>query len=103
MAVSTIDRVREAELKANEARDEAELKAREIVSNAEAEADRIVAQAKAQAVDLDKRACDEAKQRADVIVRERREQAQAEAQALTEKTLKLKQNVINKLIRETLV
>ena len=44
----------------------------------------------------------QAQSRADEIIRDRKEKAEQEAQALSEKTLKQKQNVINKLIQETL-
>lgn len=103
MAVSTIDRVREAELKANERHQAAELKAEQLLSDAEQKAKELVAQANQQALDFDRKASQEAQLRADEIVKARKAQALQEAQALTEKTLKLKQNVINKLIRETLV
>lgn len=102
MAVSTIDRVRAAELKANEKQDAAELKARQIVSDAEAQADEMIAQAKQKADAFDQKATEEAKLRAAQIVKDRKAKAETDAAALTQKTMKLRQNVINKLILETL-
>ena len=103
MAASTIDRVREAELKANEARDAAEMKAEQIVADARRQAEELLDAARKSAAELDARAVAEAKIRADAMVGERKADAEERARALTEKTLKLKQNVINKLVRETLV
>ena len=102
MAVSTIDRVREAELKANQRQDDAELEAERLIDEANARAQEIIAQAKQKAADFDSKAAAEAQSRADEIVRQRRAKAEEEAAALSDKTLKLKQNVINKLIVETL-
>lgn len=102
MAVSTIDRVREAEQKANAMQDEAEAKAAQIIADAEERAKSLTDAAKQKAEEFDRRAEEEAKARADAIAAARREKAQEEAAALTEKTVKLRQNVINKLIQETL-
>lgn len=73
-----------------------------MISDAEQRANRIIEAAKQKAEELDQKALTEAQSRADEIIRSRREQAQQQAQALSDKTLKLKQNVINKLIQETL-
>ena len=102
MAVSTIDRVREAELKANEKQDAAELKAQQIVAQAEKHASEMIEQAMQKADAFDQKATEEAKLRAAEIVKDRKAKAESNAAALTEKTMKLKQNVINKLILETL-
>ena len=102
MAVSTIDRVREAELKANEKQDAAELKAQQIVAQAEKHASEMIEQAMQKADAFDPKATEEAKLRAAEIVKDRKAKAESNAAALTEKTMKLKQNVINKLILETL-
>lgn len=102
MAVSTIDRVREAEQKANEQQNAAELEAEQIVSDAVQRAKQMIDDAKKKAADFDNKAAVEAQSRADEMIRSRKEQAQQDAQALSDKTLKLKQNVINKLIQETL-
>lgn len=103
MAVSTIDRVREAELKANEMQEAADLKAEQLLSDAEIRAKELIDQAHQKADDFDRKASQEAQTLANEIVRRRKEQALKDAEALTEKTLKLKQNVINMLIQETLV
>ena len=102
MAVSIIDRVREAEKKANEQQNDADLKAEQIIADAKDRAEKMIEDAKHKADDFDSKAAVEAKSRADEMIASRKEQAQLEAQALSEKTLKLKQNVINKLILETL-
>lgn len=102
MAVSTIDRVREAEQKANEKQNAAELEAEQMIENAKQRAQQMIADAKKKADDFDHKAAVEAQSRADEIIRDGRAKAQAQAQALSEKTLKQKQNVINKLIQETL-
>jgi vacuolar-type H+-ATPase subunit H len=103
MAMHTIDRVREAEQKATQSRLEAEAKAQEIVDNAHKEAEQIVARAKAESSRRLAEASDLAKQKAASLVASHREKARAEADALREKTMSLRQNVINKLIEETLV
>lgn len=103
MAVSTIDRVREAELKADEMIDAAEREAARLEADAQVKAEEIIKAAKAKADAFDKAACDEAKLRAAEIVKARGDEARLQADALTDKTLKLKQNVINKLIEETLI
>ena len=102
MALSTIDRVREAELAAVDRQTEAESEALRIAEDAQRRADELIAQAKKKADDFDRAACGEANKRAKELVSSRGEQARAKADALTDKTLKLKQNVINKLILETL-
>ena len=102
MAVSTIDRVREAEQKANEKQSAAELEAEQIIADAKNRAQQIIEDAKKKADELDRKAAAEAQSRADEIIRDRKAKAEAEAQALSDKTLKQKQNVINKLIQETL-
>ena len=103
MAMHTIDRVREAEQKATQARLDAEAKAQAIVDNAGKEAEQIIARAKTDAAQRYAEASDLAKKKADELVASRREKAQAEADALREKTISLRQNIINKLIEETLV
>ena len=103
MAVSTIDRVRAAELEAYDMQNEAEQKAEQLLTDAQRRADEIIADAKKRVDAADKAACGEADAKAASMVSERREAAQTRADALEEKTLKLKQNVINKLIEETLV
>lgn len=102
MALSTIDRVREAETKANERQDAAESEAARIVAEAKQNADGLIENAKKQAADFENKAAVEAQSRADDIVQKRKAAAEDEAAALSEKTLKLKQKVIDKLIIETL-
>jgi vacuolar-type H+-ATPase subunit H len=102
MAVSTIDRVREAEQKANEKQSAAELEAEQIIADAKNRAQQIIEDAKKKADDFDHKAAVESQSRADEIIRDRKAKAEADAQALSDKTLKQKQNVINKLIQETL-
>lgn len=102
MAVSTIDRVREAEQKANEKQNAAELEAEQMIEDAKLRAEQMIEDAKKKADDFNHRAAVEAQSRADEIIRDRKEKAEQEAKALSEKTLKQKQNVINKLIQETL-
>ena len=102
MAVSTIDRVREAEQKANEKQNAAELEAEQMIEDAKLRAEQMIEDAKKKATDFDHKAAVEAQSRADEIIRDRKEKAEQEAKALSEKTLKQKQNVINKLIQETL-
>ncbi len=103
MALSTIDRVKAAEIAANDAREKAELEAQRIIDDARAEADAIVAAAKEKADFEDKEQAALAQARADELIMARRMKAQENADALREKTMKLRQNVINKLIQETLV
>ncbi|MBQ3266255.1 MAG: hypothetical protein IJH07_10820 [Ruminococcus sp.] len=102
MALSTIDRVREAEKKANERQAAAEAEAEQIVGDAQQHALELIDTAKKKAEDLDSRAAAEAQSRCDEMIRDRRAKAEENAATLTEKTVKLKQNVINKLIEETL-
>lgn len=102
MAVSTIDRVREAEQKANDKQNAAELEAEQIIADAKQRAQQMIDDAKKKAADFDSKAAVEAQSRADEMVRTRKAQAQQDAQALSKKTLSQKQNVINKLILETL-
>ena len=102
MAVSTIDRVREAEQKANEKQNAVELEAEQIVADAENRALQMIEDAEKKADEFDRKAAVEAQSRADGIIRDRKAKAEAEAHTLSEKTLKQKQNVINKLIQETL-
>lgn len=103
MALSTIDRVREAEKAADSKQLEAEQTALRIEEESKRKADELIAEAKKKAEDFDRAACDEAQKLARETVEARRAEALGKADALTEKTLKLKQNVINKLIIETLV
>ena len=103
MAKHTIDRVRDAEIKANEARDAAELSAHRIVEDAGAEAARMIAAAKLEAAGRESSATDLAKSKAAELIAQRKEAAERSADALREKTMNLKQNIINKLIEETLV
>ena len=103
MAMHTIDRVREAEQKADAAREEAELNAERIVDSATQKAQSMIAQARADAEARDKAVTGLAKSKADELVAQRADKASAEAAALREKTMNLKQNIINKLIEETLV
>lgn len=102
MALSTIDRVKAAEIAANEARDSAELEAKSILDQAQASADAVIAEAKAKAEADDNAQASLAKAKAEEQIQARRLKAQADADALREKTMKLRQNVINKLILETL-
>lgn len=102
MALSTIDRVKAAELAANEARENAALEAKRILDDAQAQADALIADAKAKAAENENAQAAQAQAKADTLVKERREKAQQEADALRDKTMKLRQNVINKLIQETL-
>ena len=102
MALSTIDRVREAEQKANEKQNAAELEAEQMIEDARLRAEQMIEDAKKKANDFDHKAAVDAQSRADEIIRDRKAKAEQEAQALSEKTLKQKQNVINKLIQETL-
>ncbi len=102
MALSTIDRVKAAELAANEAREKAEQDAEAILEHASKVADEIIAQAKANAAENDRLQATAAQAKADEQILSRRLKAQEEADALREKTMKLRQNVINKLIQETL-
>ena len=103
MAVSTIDRVRAAETKANEDLISAEEKAEQIKAEADQKAEKLIADAQEKAAAFDDRAVTEARSRAADIVSARRAEAEKTAEALTEKTMKLRQNVINLLIRETLL
>ena len=103
MAMQAINRVREAELRATQEQDAAELKAQQIIEEAAADAARTVAEAKERAAHREGAAAAEAKAMADAIVMSRRKGAEMDAAALREKTMNLKQNVINKLIEETLV
>ena len=102
MALSTIDRVREAERKANERQAAAELEAERILTEARQRAEELVGEAKEKADELDSKAAAQAQSLCDDMIRGRRAKAEEKAAALTEKTLKLRQNVINKLIEETL-
>ena len=102
MALSTIDRVREAEVKSNERLNKAESDAEQIVLEANQTAAQLIENAKKHAADFDARAAVEAQSRADEIVQKRKAEAEESAAALTDKTLKLKQKVIDKLIMETL-
>lgn len=90
-------------MKANDRQDKAQAQAEQIVADAKQKAADLIENAKQQAADFDKRAAVEAQTRANDIVEKRRAQAKEEAAALSEKTLKLKQKVIDKLIMETLV
>ena len=103
MAMHTIDRVREAEQAAAKKREEAELQAQTIVEDAHKEADTILLSAREAAAEQEKNATDEARCKADEVVRKAREQALISAAALKEKIMSLRQNIINKLIEETLV
>ena len=103
MAMRTIDRVREAELKANADRQSAESKAQSIIDEARKKGEDIVAQAKADAEALMHSVEEASTVKANELIAERRRAAQESADALREKTLSLKQNVINKLVEETLV
>ena len=103
MAMQAINQVREAELKASEAQDSAALKAQQIIDEAKRAAEQIVKEAKENAARREKAAADEAKAKADAIVMSRRKGAEMDAAALREKTMNLRQNIINKLIEETLV
>ena len=102
MAMSTIDRVKAAEIAANEARDNAELQAKAILDEAQKNADSLIADAKAQAAVDENAQAAQAQSKADALIAERRSKAQESADALRDKTMKLRQNVINKLIEETL-
>ena len=102
MALSTIDRVKAAELAANEAREKAEQDAEAILAHASKVADEMIAQAKANAAEDDRMQATAVQAKADEQILSRRSKAQEEADALREKTMKLRQNVINKLIQETL-
>lgn len=102
MALSTIDRVKAAELEANEAREKAELKAQAILDEARRKADAIIADAKLKADEDEQQQSATARAKADELIASRRLKAQEDADALREKTMKLRQNVINKLIQETL-
>lgn len=102
MALSTIDRVKAAEIAANEARDKAELESKSIIDDAQKAADAVVAEAKAKAQNDGNAQAELAKAKADEKILTRRIKAQTDADALREKTMKLRQNVINKLILETL-
>lgn len=103
MAMHTIDRVREAELAAAARRDEAELRAHSIVEDAHKEAELILSSARDAAAQQEKKVTDIARRKADEVVLASREQAMTAAAALKEKTMSLRQNIINKLIEETLV
>lgn len=103
MALSTIDRVKAAELAANEARENAALEAKRIVDESRTLADKTIADARAKALEYENVQAAQAQAKADTLVNERREKAQEEADALRDKTMKLRQNVINKLIQETLI
>ena len=103
MALSTIDRVREAEIKANDRQDKVQAQAEQIVADAKHQAADLIGKAKQQAADFDKRAAAEAQSRANDMIKQRRAHAEEAAATLFEKTLKLKQKVIDKLIMETLV
>ena len=102
MALSTIDRVREAEQKSNDRLTQAEAEAERIVTEAQQNAAQLIEKAKQQAADFENKAAVEAQSRAADIVQQRKSAALEEADALSEKTLKLKQKVIDKLIIETL-
>lgn len=103
MAMQVIDRVREAELKASEAQDSAARRAQEMVEAARAAAKKTVADAKSGAAERESAAEASARAVADATVEKRRQSAQLEAAALREKTMNLRQNIINKLVEETLV
>ena len=103
MALSTIDRVKAAEIAASEARDKAELQAQAILDDANAKAEAIVKEAQMQADAEEKAQASAAQASAEKKILERRLKAQENADALRDKTMKLRQNVINKLIQETLV
>lgn len=103
MAMHTIDRVREAETNAMQARLKAEAQARDVLDSANAEVERILAGAKAEMEKERFDALKKAKQLSDELISARREKAQAEADALRDKTMRLRQNIINQLIEETLV
>lgn len=102
MALSTIDRVKTAELAAAEARENAEAEARRILDEAQSDADVIIARAKEKADAEEKEQASLAQAKADELIVARRLKAKEESDALREKTMKLRQNVINKLIMETL-
>lgn len=102
MALSTIDRVKAAELAANEAREKAELEAERILDDAHKAAEAMIAEAKVNADADEQLQANAAQAKADELILARRLKAQEEADALREKTMKLRQNVINKLIQETL-
>ena len=103
MALSTIDRVKAAEIAANEAREKAELESASIIEDAKRKADAVIAEAKANVELDDQQQAAIAKKKADELIAARRKAAQEEADALRVKTMQLRQNVINKLILETLV
>ena len=68
MALSTIDRVREAEVKSNERLNKAESDAEQIVLEANQTAAQLIENAKQHAADFDARAAVEAQSRADEIL-----------------------------------
>lgn len=103
MAMQAIDKVREAELKASAAQDSAAQQAHAVIESAQAEAKRIVDNAKAKAAERERAVTAEAKSKADELILKRRQSAELEAAALREKTMNLRQNIINKLVEETLV
>ena len=102
MAMHTIDRVREAELKANADREAAEAEAQSIIDRAQRESESIIAQAQEAAASMMCAVTKAASEKSEELVAERRRAALEEAEALKEKTVSLKQNVINKLIEESL-
>ena len=103
MAMQAIEKVRDAELKATAAQDSADQQAHEIIEAAHRDADRIVADAKAKAAQRESAVLAEARAKADEMIARRREAAERDAAALREKTMSLRQNIINKLVEETLV
>lgn len=103
MAMQAINQIREAERKSSEAQGSAERRAKQIVDDAVSSAGEIVAEAKDRASKRESAAAAEAKAKADAIVMSRRRSAEMDAAALREKIMSHRQNIINKLIEETLV
>lgn len=102
MAVSTINRVKEAEMASIEKKDQAALDAQKIIDDATKKADEIIFNAKNVENEKSKKKIAVAKNEADEYIEKIKSQAEERAQMLFDETLK-KQDIVNEKVMGIIV